>query len=122
MKKLGLINYEGDCLKALKDEDKVLIQDQYGETCKILTVEEFYGFLDGLFNIVDSRGKSWNFPSEHHEAKPSHSRIYHFMKSFSHTDVELMTAFTEGYELGEGRSSKDRLMEEYVIFLNRLKK
>jgi len=30
--------------------------------------------------VVDSKGKSWNYPSESKDAKPSYSMIYHFVK------------------------------------------
>jgi hypothetical protein len=80
MNKLGLINYEGDCLKAIADNGKINIKDQYGVIVNVFSVEELYAFIDGLINIVDSQGKSWNYPSEHKEAKPSYSMIYHFVK------------------------------------------
>jgi hypothetical protein len=75
-----LINYEGDCLKAIADNGKINIKDQYGVIVNVFSVEELYAFIDGLINIVDSQGKSWNYPSEHKEAKPSYSMIYHFVK------------------------------------------
>ncbi len=79
-KSLGLINYEGDCLKAVKNGDKIKIKDQYGEFVMTVTVAELYGFIDGLFNITDSQGKAWNYPSESKQSKPSYSMIYHFIK------------------------------------------
>lgn len=80
MNKLGLINYEGDCLVAIKDGNGITIKDQHGVELRKVSVEELYGFIDGLINIVDSKGKSWNYPSEHKDAKPSYSKIYHFVK------------------------------------------
>jgi hypothetical protein len=79
-KSLGLINYEGDCLKAIKSDNGIIIKDQYGVELKTITVPELYGFVDGLVNIVDSKGKSWHYPSEHKDAKPSQSMMYHFVK------------------------------------------
>jgi hypothetical protein len=81
MKKLSLINYEGDCLRAVNDNGEILIKDQYGETINTVTVEELYAFIDGLINFVDSKGKSWHYPSESKDAKPSSSMIYHFVKN-----------------------------------------
>jgi len=81
MKSLGLINYEGDCLKAVKENKEILIIDQYGKTVETFDVDQFYEFVDGLINIVDSKGKSWNFQREAKDARPSYSMIYKFVKS-----------------------------------------
>ena len=80
MKSLGLINYEGDCLKAVKENNEILIIDQYGKTVETFNVNQFYEFIDGLINVIDSKGKSWNYPSEHRDAKPSAGTIYQFVK------------------------------------------
>lgn len=80
MKSLGLINYEGDCLKAIKEDGSIIIKDQYGSVVDTLTPEQLYEFIDGSRNIVDSKGKSWNFPNESKEAKPSYCKIYNFVK------------------------------------------
>jgi hypothetical protein len=77
---LGLINYEGDCLKAIKEGGEILIEDQYGVIVERFDVPQLYGFIDGLINVVDSKGKSWNYPSESRNSKPSYSMIYHFVK------------------------------------------
>jgi hypothetical protein len=81
--KLGLINYEGDCLVAIKSDNVIIIKDQYGVELQTITVPELYGFIDGLINIVDSKGKWWNFQSEHKDAKPSYSMIYNFVKTLN---------------------------------------
>ncbi len=83
MKSLGLINYEGDCLKAVKENNKILIIDQYGETVETFTVEQFYEFIDGTINVVDSKGKSWNYENEHRDAKPSMGTVYQFVKDIN---------------------------------------
>jgi hypothetical protein len=80
MNKLGLINYEGDCLRATKENNGILIWDQYGVIVGRFDVQQFYGFIDGLINVVDSKGKEWNYPNESKESKPSYSMIYHFVK------------------------------------------
>lgn len=118
MKTLGLINYEGDCLKAVKlDNYFIEVIDQYGESCGKFTVEEFYGFIDGLINIVDSKGKSWNFPSEHKDARPSYSRIYHFTKDFRFTETEMNDAFVKGWDLRHAGLSEELIIHEFVAFL-----
>lgn len=77
---LGLINYEGDCLKAIKEDGSIIIKDQYGFAVDTLSPEQLFAFVDGLINIVDSKGKSWNFTKESKDAKPSYSMIYNFVK------------------------------------------
>jgi hypothetical protein len=83
MTKLGLINYEGDCLAAIKAGEEILIRDQYGAIVERFDVPQFYGFIDVLTTVVDSKGKSWNYPSESKDAKPSYSMIYHFVKDLN---------------------------------------
>jgi hypothetical protein len=79
---LGLINYEGDCLKAIKDGDKVKIKDQHGKTLQIITLEELFDFFDGLIDITDSEGKVWNYPSESKESKVKYVKLYNFIRRF----------------------------------------
>lgn len=79
---LGLINYEGDCLRAIKDGDKVKIRDQYGKILQTITLEELFDFFDGLFDIKDSEGKVWNYPSESKESKVKYVKLYNFIKHF----------------------------------------
>jgi len=80
MKKLGLINYEGDCLVAIKSDNGIIIKDQYGVELQTMTVPELYGFIDGLIDIVDSKEISWNYPRASKDSKPSYSMIYNFVK------------------------------------------
>jgi len=100
MKKLGLINYEGDCLKAIIENNEILIWDQYGEIVQKFDVPQFYGFIDGLINVIDSKGKSWNYPGESKDAKPSYSMIYHFVK-----------------DLGPDKTKHDNVKDELINLL-----
>jgi hypothetical protein len=79
MNSLGLINYEGDCLKAINEKGSIIIKDQYGSIVDTLSPDQFYEFIDGSRDIIDSKGKSWNFPSESREAKPAPSKVYEFV-------------------------------------------
>ena len=88
MKTLGLINYEGDCLKAVKQNNEILIVDQYGETLETFTVKKFYEFICGLVNVVDSKGKTWNYPSEHVNARPSMETINQFVKDIKDINIK----------------------------------
>jgi hypothetical protein len=119
MKKLGLINYEGDCLRAVKINNyQVEIQDQYGETCATLMIDELYAFIDGDFDITDSQGKQWNYPKEHKDAKPSHSKVYQFVKDLRYTEREVNDAFVMGWELRHQGLSDELIIHEFVGFLN----
>ena len=60
MKKLGLINYEGDCLRAIKKGDKIIIKDQHGKELETTNVRGLLEFLDGYRDISDSEGKLCN--------------------------------------------------------------
>ena len=79
--KLGLINYEGDCLSAIKEDGKIYIRDQYGVDVEILNTKTFLNFIDGNMEITDSRGKSWNYLNESVDSKPQPSKIFDFIMS-----------------------------------------
>lgn len=81
-KRLGLINYEGDCLKAIryKGDNEIYIEDQFGSLRTTLTKRELFQFFDGRFDIEDSKGTNWNYPKESKEAKPSYEKIYEFIE------------------------------------------
>jgi hypothetical protein len=61
---IGLINYEGDCLKAIKRGDQFEIVDQWGKINAILEKDGVVDFLDGRLLIKDSEGKEWCYPNE----------------------------------------------------------
>ena len=60
MKKLGLINYEGDCLSAIKKGDNIIIRDQHGKDLETTNVKGLCEFIDGYRDITDSEGKLCN--------------------------------------------------------------
>ena len=121
MKKIGLINYEGDCLSAVKINNyQVEIQDQYGETCLTLDIDGLYAFIDGNFDITDSRGKLWNYPSQSVEARPSNSKVYQFVKDFRYTERDLNDALVKGWELSHQGMSDELIIHEFVIFMDKI--
>ena len=79
MNKLGLINYEGNCLEAIKQGDLICIKDQYGVDLRVITPPALLEFMLGEFDIIDSRGKSWNYPSQSEESKPKMPRVFEFL-------------------------------------------
>jgi len=88
MKKLGLINYEGDCLRAIKKGDKIIIKDQHGQELETTNVKGLIEFLDGYRDITDSEGKLWIYRDVHQDAKPKISKIYDFLLSFTKENLE----------------------------------
>ncbi len=79
--KLSLINHEGDCLWAVRNEvDEIVIYDQWRSLVTTLTIPEFCSWIDGEFDITDSHDKPWNWNKEHKEAKPSMFKLLNFLK------------------------------------------
>ena len=90
MNKIGLINYEGNCLEAIKNGDLIYIKDQYGVELRVITPMGLLNFMDGEFDIVDSRGNKWNYPSESEESKPKMYKVYEFLdyKNNLYSEIE----------------------------------
>ena len=90
MNKIGLINYEGNCLEAIKNGDLIHIKDQYGVELRVITPMGLLNFMDGEFDIVDSRGNKWNYPSESEESKPKMYKVYEFLdyKNNLYSEIE----------------------------------
>lgn len=120
MEKLGLINYEGDCLSAVRDDGsgEILIVDQYREPVEHLTLNDFYRFLDGSLEIKDSKGRSWNFANEHRDAQAKPTDICKFVASLRYSQEELNDALVRGWELRHAGLSEELIIHEFVCFLN----
>ena len=118
MKKLGLINYEGDRLTAFKEDIGIAIVDQYRVLITHMTLEDFYRFLDGSVDVKDSKGKSWNFMKEHPEARAKAGDVGRFIQSILYTQEELNDAFVKGWELRHNGLSDELIIHEFVGFLN----
>lgn len=80
MKKLSLINYEGDCLRAEKVNESISIIDQYGKTVDKFNLVSFRDFIEGRLNVVDSAGRVWKFPLESVDSRPSPEKILKFLE------------------------------------------
>lgn len=78
--KLGLINYEGDCLKAIKMfNGKFRIIDQWHEELDIFTRLDLLKFVTGETRIKDSRGNVYYYPDAHTDAKPGAEKLDMFI-------------------------------------------
>jgi hypothetical protein len=118
MDKLGLINYEGDCLSAFNEDGGIVIVDQYQKPVDHMTLGDFYRFLDGSIEVKDSKGKLWNFMNEHHEARAKTADVARFIHSILYTQEELNDAFVKGWELRHAGLSDELIIHEFVCFLN----
>lgn len=120
MKKLGLINYEGDCLSAVRDDGpgEILIIDQYREPVERLTLNDFYNFLNGTLEIKDSKGRSWNFANEHRDAQAKPADICKFVANLRYSQEELNDSFVRGWELRHQGLSDELIIHEFICFLN----
>jgi hypothetical protein len=80
-KRLGLINYEGDCIYAKKTpEGNILIYDQYNSLIDVADFLEMSNWIEGVIPFKDSKGKEWFYPEAHKEAKPTVEDIFNFIK------------------------------------------
>jgi hypothetical protein len=81
-KKLGLLNFEGDVLKAyhIPTANIFLIIDDQGTIVDSLSKKELIEFFDGEREITTSYNKNYNFIKEHENAKPSQEQIDEFLK------------------------------------------
>jgi hypothetical protein len=80
MKKFSLINYEGDCLWAIRDADKVVIYDQWESLVDIMDIPSFCKWIDGDIALIDSNGKAWDWTKEHRDSKPGMFKLLNFLK------------------------------------------
>lgn len=79
MNRISLINYEGDCLWAKREDNEIVVYDQWDGISDILTIEKFLDWVDGKFGLSDSEGKTWFFNKEAKDAKPDFKEIYFFL-------------------------------------------
>jgi len=85
MNRIGLINYEGDCLYAIRNAENqsglpIVVYDQHDCICKIYkTKDEFLKWVDGRSTLIDSDSKVWKFTEAHHDARPTLCKIFEFI-------------------------------------------
>ena len=76
---LDLLNSEGGILKMHETSHGILVVDQYRQTIREFTVDEIVDYVNGKFDITDSKGKVWNFPEQSIHMKPSPSNLSIFL-------------------------------------------
>jgi hypothetical protein len=80
-KKLGLLNFEGDVLKAyhIPTANIFLIADDHGHIVESCTKTQLIEFFEGKKEITTSYGKTYNFSKEHENAKPTQEKIIEYL-------------------------------------------
>lgn len=76
---IALLNSEGDILVAYKTPGDYMIMDQWGICVDILTQKDFTAFIDGTYDITDSKNKIWNYVKSHKNMKPSAEKLETFL-------------------------------------------
>ena len=74
-REIELINYEGPCLRARKEDGSVGIYDQWGKRSMTLDPRSLIDWTDGKINLEDTSGKIWVYEEHHQDAKASRSEI-----------------------------------------------
>ena len=79
-KKLSLLNYEGDVLKAyhIPTANCFLVVDDHGHIVESCSKQELMDFLEGRKEITTSYGKTYNFTKEHEGAKKPKKKLTSF--------------------------------------------
>lgn len=81
-KRLGLLNFEGDVLKAyhIPTANIFLIADDHGHIVESCTKQQLIEFFEGKKEITTSYGRTYNFSKEHENAKPTQEQIDEYLK------------------------------------------
>lgn len=76
---LDLLNSEGGILKMHETAHGILVVDQYRQIIREFTADEIVDYVNGKFDITDSKGKVWHFPEQSIHMKPSPSSLSFFL-------------------------------------------
>ena len=126
---IGLINYEGDVIKAYKIKEKEFILiDCHGELIDLYSYTKLIDFLNGVTTITISSGEVYNFLEQHPNARAKPDVLTEFLK-FENTSIkkyderDLKFAFMRGNYLGTSGINNDReLEEEFLGFKKQISK
>ena len=76
---MDLLNSEGGILKMYKNVNGILLKDQYKKNIREFTISEIVDYTQGKFDITDSVGEVWNFPSQSEGMKPKPKALSEFL-------------------------------------------
>ena len=118
---IGLINYEGDVIKAYKIKEKEFILiDCHGELIDLYSYRKLIDFLNGVTTITISSGEVYNFLEQHPNARAKPDVLTEFLKSENtsikkYDERDLKFAFMRGNYLGTSGINNDRELEEEFL-------
>lgn len=126
---IGLINYEGDVIKAYKIKEKEFILiDCHGELIDLYNYSKLIDFINGVTTITISSGEVYNFLEEHPNARAKPEVLTEFLKSKNtsikkYDERDLKFAFMRGNYLGTSGIDNDKeLEEEFLEFKKQISK
>ena len=77
---LGLLNFEGDVLRAYKlDKTEYVIVDDYHEIIEFTNTKGVIFIMNGGKSITTSYGRTYTIPNEHENARPSDEQLRSFL-------------------------------------------
>lgn len=77
---LGLLNFEGDVLRAYKlDTTEYVVVDDYHEIIEFTNTKGIVEIMVGGKPITTSYGRTYTVPNEHQNAKPSDEQLRKFL-------------------------------------------
>lgn len=80
MKKIGILNYEGDVITLIKVSDSVFqFQDEWKNPILSCGYQTVLAFLLGEISLFDQKNRAWNYAVAHVDAKTSKQQILNFI-------------------------------------------
>ena len=81
---IELLNSEGPIFKLRKKGDidpplAFTLYDRKGISCGVYTKRELLEVLEGKYPLVDSTGKTWDYPSQSNDMKLPHGKLEKFI-------------------------------------------
>ena len=126
---IGLINYEGDVIKAYKIKEKEFILiDCHGELIDLYSYAKLVDFLNGETTITISSGEVYNFLEQHQNARPKPQVLTDFLEAKNtptkkYDERDLKFAFMRGNWLGKiGIENNEELEEDFLGFKKNINK
>ena len=126
---IGLINYEGDVIKAYKIKEKEFILiDCHGELIDLYSYAKLVDFLNGETTITISSGEVYNFLEQHQNARPKPQVLTDFLEAKNtptkkYDERDLKFAFMRGNYLGiSGIENDEELEQDFLEFKKNITK
>jgi hypothetical protein len=125
---IELLNFEGPVLVATKTENTYepgkfifIITDERKKIIDVFNTDQFTDFLMGVFDLKDSMNRSWNYPSESHEAKPPTGKLYDFIYKKEDDPKDKLIELLETQLMDLTSMSKIELGDDIISEIKRLK-